>query len=102
MTALDGWQAERLRYNLECASRILPLSRLHPFVKLLRMAFSLGIDYGTNSMCAIVVDVADGRRLGSCAVDYPSGKHGIPCSIRAIIISPASTRLPRILPYEDC
>lgn len=41
------------------------------------MPFSLGIDYGTNSVRAIVVDVADGRQLGSCVVDYPSGKNGI-------------------------
>lgn len=41
------------------------------------MPFSLGIDYGTNSVRAIIVDVADGRELGSGVVDYPSGKNGI-------------------------
>jgi L-ribulokinase len=41
------------------------------------MPYSLGIDYGTNSVRAIVVDVADGRQLGSCVFDCPRGKHGI-------------------------
>src|SRR5438093_9712559 len=41
------------------------------------MPFTLGIDYGTNSVRAIVVDVSNGRELGSCVVDYPSGKHGV-------------------------
>src|SRR2546422_7170722 len=41
------------------------------------MSFTLGIDYGTNSVRAIVVDTSNGKELGSCVVDYPSGKHGI-------------------------
>jgi L-ribulokinase len=41
------------------------------------MSFTLGIDYGTNSVRAIVVDTTNGRELGSCVVDYPSGKQGI-------------------------
>src|SRR5438094_1815679 len=41
------------------------------------MPFTLGIDYGTNSVRALVVDVENGRELGTCVVDYPSGKHGI-------------------------
>jgi L-ribulokinase len=41
------------------------------------MPFSLGIDYGSNTVRAIVVDVSNGRELGSGIVDYPSGKHGI-------------------------
>jgi len=41
------------------------------------MAFTLGIDYGTNSVRALVVDVRDGRELGSAVVNYPSGKEGI-------------------------
>src|SRR2546428_14095745 len=41
------------------------------------MPFTLGIDYGSNSVRALVVDVEDGRERGSCVVDYPSGKHGI-------------------------
>jgi L-ribulokinase len=41
------------------------------------MPFTLGIDYGTNSVRALVVDVADGRELGSAIENYPSGKEGI-------------------------
>ena len=37
------------------------------------MSFTIGIDYGTNSVRAIVVDCSDGREAGSSVVDYPSG-----------------------------
>ena len=39
--------------------------------------FTLGIDYGTNSVRALVVRCADGAELGSCVVNYPSGKQGV-------------------------
>ena len=39
------------------------------------MPYTLGIDYGTNSVRALVVDVADGRELGTC-VYYEQGKSG--------------------------
>ena len=38
---------------------------------------TIGIDYGTNSVRAVVVDTYDGREIGSAVVDYPSGKAGI-------------------------
>jgi L-ribulokinase len=41
------------------------------------MAFTLGIDFGTNSVRAVVVDCANGREIGSCVIDYPSGKRGV-------------------------
>jgi len=41
------------------------------------MSFTLGIDYGTNSVRAIVVDVTNGHELGSCVFNYPSGEQGI-------------------------
>lgn len=41
------------------------------------MSFTLGIDYGSNSVRAIVVDVTSGRELGTCVFAYPSGKEGI-------------------------
>lgn len=41
------------------------------------MPYTIGIDYGTNSVRAIVVDVTSGDEIGSCVVDYPSGKQGI-------------------------
>jgi L-ribulokinase len=41
------------------------------------MAFTLGIDFGTNSVRAVVVDCANGQEIGSCVIDYPSGKRGV-------------------------
>ena len=39
--------------------------------------FTLGIDYGTNSVRALVVRCADGKELGTCVVNYPSGHQGV-------------------------
>ncbi len=39
--------------------------------------FALGLDYGTNSVRALVVDVATGEEVGTSVVDYPSGRAGI-------------------------
>ena len=41
------------------------------------MSFTLGIDYGTNSVRALVVRTRDGREFGSAVVNYPSGHQGI-------------------------
>lgn len=41
------------------------------------MAYTLGIDYGTNSVRALVVDVKTGKELGVCVANYPSGHQGI-------------------------
>jgi len=41
------------------------------------MTFTLGIDYGTNSVRALVVRCRDGREFGSCVVGYPTGREGI-------------------------
>src|SRR4030042_2761635 len=38
---------------------------------------AVGVDYGTNSVRALVVDVADGADVGTCVYNYPSGQHGI-------------------------
>ena len=40
-------------------------------------AYAVGLDYGTNSVRAVVVDCADGRTLGTHVFDYPSGAQGI-------------------------
>lgn len=39
--------------------------------------YTLGIDYGTNSVRALVVNTASGQEAGAAVVNYPSGKDGI-------------------------
>ena len=39
--------------------------------------YALGLDYGTNSARAVIVDLADGRELSGPVADYPSGEAGI-------------------------
>jgi len=39
--------------------------------------YSLGIDYGTNSVRALIVDVSDGTEIAEGVFDYPSGEAGI-------------------------
>ena len=39
--------------------------------------FSIGVDYGTNSVRALVVDVADGSEIATHVYNYPSGEAGI-------------------------
>ncbi|TWT83996.1 Ribulokinase [Planctomycetes bacterium CA13] len=39
--------------------------------------FAIGVDYGTNSVRALVVDVADGNEIASSVFEYPSGDQGI-------------------------
>ena len=40
-------------------------------------AYAIGLDYGTSSVRAVVVDCADGRSVGTHVFDYPSGEQGI-------------------------
>src|SRR5690606_17464643 len=39
--------------------------------------FAVGLDFGTNSARALIVDVADGREVASGVAVYPSGEMGI-------------------------
>ena len=39
--------------------------------------FTLGVDFGTNSVRALVVRCADGAEYGSRVIDYPSGAQGV-------------------------
>lgn len=39
--------------------------------------FAIGVDFGTNSVRALVVRCRDGAEFGSCVVAYPSGEQGI-------------------------
>jgi L-ribulokinase len=41
------------------------------------MSFTIGIDYGTNSVRTLVVRTRDGKEFGSAVVNYPSGHQGI-------------------------
>lgn len=41
------------------------------------MAYTIGIDYGTNSVRAVVVRCVDGAIVGSSVFEYPSGQEGI-------------------------
>ncbi|HTT66646.1 MAG TPA: ribulokinase [Gemmatimonadales bacterium] len=40
-------------------------------------AFTIGVDFGTNSVRAVVVDCADGRTVGTAVADYRSGERGV-------------------------
>ncbi len=39
--------------------------------------YALGIDYGTNSVRALVVNVATGEEVGTCVAPYRSGDEGV-------------------------
>jgi L-ribulokinase len=57
------------------------------------MRCTIGLDYGTNSARAVVVDCADGRELGTAVVDYPSGRQGV-------LLDPAEHHLARQNPAD--
>jgi L-ribulokinase len=40
-------------------------------------SYTIGVDYGTNSVRAVVVDTANGRVVGTRVFDYPSGDQGV-------------------------
>mgnify|MGYP001309157472 CR=1 FL=1 len=39
--------------------------------------FALGIDFGTNSVRALIVNTATGEEVGTCVFNFPSGDNGI-------------------------
>lgn len=39
--------------------------------------FAIGVDYGTNSVRALIVDIANGAEIATHVFDYPSGSDGI-------------------------
>ena len=41
------------------------------------MSYTIGLDYGTNSVRCVIVDVADGKEIGTAVYNYPTGQAGI-------------------------
>ncbi|MHC5181314.1 MAG: ribulokinase, partial [Planctomycetota bacterium] len=41
------------------------------------MPYTIGLDFGTNSVRCLVVDVSDGSELGTAVYEYESGDAGI-------------------------
>lgn len=40
-------------------------------------SFAVGVDYGTNSARALIVDIASGREIATSVFNYPSGEAGV-------------------------
>ena len=57
------------------------------------MKYAIGLDYGTNSVRCVIVDTANGRELGTCVYEYPTGEAGI-------ILDPADHNLARQNPAD--
>ncbi|MGH6684198.1 MAG: hypothetical protein ACRECA_09855 [Pseudolabrys sp.] len=39
--------------------------------------YSIGLDYGTNSVRCLIVDVRNGREVGTAVWEYAHGTHGV-------------------------
>ena len=55
--------------------------------------FAVGLDFGTNSVRALVVDCSDGAEFGSAVAPYASGDHGI-------LLDPGNSVLARQAPGD--
>jgi L-ribulokinase len=55
--------------------------------------YVIGVDYGTNSVRAVVVRVGDGEELANAVFDYPSGEAGI-------LLDPSDPHLARQNPSD--
>jgi len=56
-------------------------------------AYALGLDFGTNSVRALIVDPANGREVATAVANYPSGRAGI-------ILDPKDPNLARQKPDD--
>jgi L-ribulokinase len=61
--------------------------------KKIEPAFSIGVDYGTNSLRVLVVDIGDGREVAATVFNYPSGTAGI-------LLDPADPHVARQNPAD--
>ena len=52
------------------------------------MSYTVGLDYGTNSVRCIIADTSDGHELGASVFNYPTGQAGI-------VLDPADHNLAR-------
>ena len=41
------------------------------------MSYAIGLDYGTNSVRCVIVDIADGSEIGTAVCEYETGEAGI-------------------------
>ncbi|TKJ35453.1 MAG: ribulokinase [Planctomycetes bacterium B3_Pla] len=57
------------------------------------MPYTIGLDYGTNSVRCLIVDVTNGDEIGSCVYEYETGEAGI-------ILDPADHNLARQNPAD--
>ena len=57
------------------------------------MAYTIGLDYGTNSVRCLIVDVTNGNELGTAVHEYETGEAGI-------ILDPADHNLARQNPAD--
>jgi L-ribulokinase len=57
------------------------------------MAYTIGLDYGTNSVRCLIVDVATGDELGTAVYEYETGEAGI-------ILDPSDHNLARQNPAD--
>jgi L-ribulokinase len=64
-------------YTLEDSVLIKKFSNDSKLSGFLTMAYTIGLDYGTNSVRALCVDVANGNELGTAVHEYETGEAGI-------------------------
>ncbi len=55
--------------------------------------YSIGLDYGTNSVRALIVDTSDGREVATSVWEYAQGDHGV-------VIDPKNPNLARQHPKD--
>ena len=55
--------------------------------------YALGLDFGTNSVRALIVDLADGQEVGTAVASYTSGTEGI-------LLDPADPNVARQNPAD--